>query len=738
MIDSNDQSKALIFITLFGALYFLLLVLTESNYSLFVSPFFLLLYALSSFSLFPRKKERSNQWLWIIGAGLTAILSVFLLYIPLALSIPAAIYRWTTLATVGASIFFFLSTPVLEYIQRKQFLNVLIGIHALFLPLNALLLWNGQWQKFIPSNSLLDFMVGQNHVYILYLIALPLCAVNISKSKKPWAWTVLTVAFAAGVLFSFSRVGILLLLIELFYLVFFQLRTLSPGLRKVIFGVVGITASMWLLFVGFTLNPQYSLGTNCKMPVYQDQLCKSFSSDQRTEYLRQAFKAIQQSPFIGSGGYSFAIMSLKFRSTPNAYTEQPHNEYAQLFVEYGILGLVLCLGYAASILYAWEKSSKLSQSTRLLVFIATILAIDSFFNFNWSFPGLFLIEMIIWAIMFRQVLLETAPTVSSQVSLARAILPLTVLGVPLFAVSILFSTAELKYQYSPEKYVEIFPFSSWKVRQAIYSPETSEDTRQQLKQLYRNDVSVMRIFAEQEISPQKRLAALTHLLKLDPMNATYRIQIAVLATQVNNPELLKKQLHWLLAYYDVTERHTIQTVEPSYLDRIITYANTLSETDATSASEITALAYQFEPWRVNDVKTQFLLKPSTYPDENVVAVLNSVDPYILWSYSAPLHEWSWSKVTLAAQSGNWDDTHKYSRVLLLYSDWYPQVLWGYLSNLYTIKLQATEGGGASRAEKQLVIQAWRESLVTIKKFGKVGGTSIDTTGWAEQIEAAIK
>ena len=752
MNDPVNYKHFPLFTVLFGALYFLLFIFTENFSILWVTPFFLLLYALMFLILCWKSKEKIAQPIWFTIISLATLLSIFLILTPLAATIPEAVFRWVTLAVAGLSAFLFLGTPIIDRSQQK-FTDTLIFIHALFLPLNFIIFFNDTLKSLAPTGSILNFTLGQNHVYILYLIALPLCINHLKKPLKPiqtLSWIILSIAFALGTIFAFSRVGILLLVVELLYLLLTNSKSFTLQIKRIIWLLCIGVALSFIAFISFTLIPSVSFGIHCKSPVFQAQLCKSFSADSRTDYWLQALQGVEAMPLIGNGGGSFSYISLRYRQTMAEYSAYPHNEYIQLVAEFGIFGLIFCLGYLGSLAFSWKHFSRLNDHTKLLLFISSVLATDSFFNFNWSFPGILLAEVVIWAVMFRQVL-RTILVRKSGTSSKLFVLPLAAVTLPLLWLSVTFVFAELTSKGSVERYVSTFPYISWKARQTLLSPETSRSIRIQTEELYKNDESVMRISAEQQINPQKQFDAYQRLKLLDPLNPQVRVKILILATKVNQPNVVLEELQWLTHYYKQEELYIIRDIEPAYMDRLISYANQLANVDPELALEITMLSYRFEPWKVNHVKTNFLITPSEYSDDQVVKLMDSLSPYVLWSYldSPPpnvfwsylnsLNVWTWDKMTAAADASDWENLQLYSRLMVQYSDGYPQVQWDHLSQIFEIKLESapayTPDGLAERA---IILRAWRTNLETIQKFGKVRDITLDTSDWVNRINRAEK
>lgn len=739
MFTAVAERKQLFFFTLFfSACYFLLLFLTEGFYSLWITPALLLLYGVTAWYLLFKEKTTVRQLDTRVAIGGAVVLLILLALTPWSLSMPASISRWTTLALGGITFLFFFTTPILQKLSLRTLFTSMIVLHALFVLLALFVFVIPGLGDFLPSENLLSFTVGHNHSYILYLISLPLCLYFSTQSKRSWVWLLLGGVFIFGIILSFSRVGLFLLLIELIYFVVVHLHGQRLALLKHLRTLALLCSILVMIYGGllFLLSffPQLSYGTNCIVPFWKAQFCKNFGAESRPHYWQQALQGIKTSPILGTGGGTFSILSFRYRQHQDEYSAYPHNEYLQLIVEYGVAGWLIVAAIAISLRFMWQRWHQVSDLARLLIFLSTVTAFDSLFNFNWSFVGIFVLESLLWAVTLKTIHLELASKTKKSSSPRLIFLALLSVGVPLCWLSARFLSAELLLNQRDEEYLRRFPYISGRAERAYFDSQTSSGTKEMIEDLYRNNETLAWLAASRAVSPHTQRDLYQRYLELNPMNHEARVRLMIAATQTNDPKIVLTQLNWLLDFYSVTEKHTIRDIEPQYLERLINYANSLSAENSATAVDVTLLAYQFEPWRINEVQTIFLLQPQKFPQQDVAKLLDSLAPYRLQFYLSSLNPWTWEKMLTAGTHERWADMNLYLKLILVYTDWDPHVVWATISRLITSKLKDPEFSD-SAPKKKAFLDAWRNSLETLEKFGTVGDKPLDTSGWSEQIES---
>jgi hypothetical protein len=379
---------------------------------------------------------------------------------------------------------------------------------------------------------------------------------------------------------------------------------LSHMARALLIGSGGMLAIFLGLFFAFSLLPQMSFGNNCTVPLLHEQLCKSFSADRRLNYWTEAVQGIIEKPLLGHGGNSFQGVSLRYRPTTNAFSSYPHNEYFQLILEYGLVGLVIVCLYLSSLGYGLRKWMKLTAVTKLLLAISVVLAIDAFFNFNWNFTGLLLAEMLIYALYLSGVMQDVLR--KTQLSpLRRVLWPFAAIAVPLLTLSLLFISSEVILPYRPHWATVLFPFQQRIAIQRVFDQTTPESHRRLIARLYANDATVVKLFADQKVDLHQRFTEYLNLERLDPQNERIRLKILEHAIEANDAEKVLQTLDWLENHFGSSRSYALREVSPHYVEQLIIYSNQLAQTDPETASHIAAKAYRLEPWTANEVQTFF-------------------------------------------------------------------------------------------------------------------------------------
>lgn len=716
------------FSSVFGALYFLTLLFTESFYVLWFIPAFLILYSLATYYKLRTEKNAFSSLQLRIALFVLFWVIIILALTPLSRSIPLSIERWITLSLGILSFCFFLTTPVFHTTELQYFLKRVVCVNALFVPLSLFFLIFPQLSSFLPLGNVLTYIVGHNHAYFLFVMSFPFAVYFAMNEKKPF-WVGISVLFAFGTLLTFSRFGLALLFLECVTFLF-ALRTRIPSaVGKVLLGCTVFIGVYGLVFLAFSLNARWSYGANCQLPFLQQQLCKNISVDSRPEYWRQAITSLSERGLLGNGGGTFELVSTLYRRTPSAYSQYPHNEYLQLISEYGVFGAVIILAYLAAVgwlLLSWKKQTAF---TKVLIFSLCIASVDAMMNFNWSFSGLFLLVAVLFGVTLRSVTGRRGATATSPSLLGFYFTSVALVAIPLAILSGMFIYAELFYSRSAEQYFKTFPFVRKRAEEAFVISK-SEDTKQEVVRWYQNDPSLSLSFIGMHIDPQKRMETTQYYIKLDPMNPLLHTRLMMFAVQANRPDTVIEHAQWLLNYYPASDRNLIADMDANYLAKLITYANNIARENPTSASKITALAYQFEPWQVNTLESVILKKPSEFSEEQVLTILEPLPPLQLWRYEA-LGDWLMAAMVGAVEKEDTQKIPRYVEYIRKHTTWEDYAIWGQLSAAFQRKFDNIFPGEVDYdTRKASLLSAWRESLETLKKFGTVGDTA---EKWSEQI-----
>lgn len=730
MIEEKNLSiPVFIFTTCFLSLFTLLLFFAESAYLLWVFFFLSIFYLSITGYLWRQRKLQITGTEIKIVLGICGFLVCALALTPLSISIPLSIHRWILLAIGGLTFAFFLPKKVVpQSLFELVILGSIIPTFILFL-WNAVLLFFPAAQSSLPSSTLLTFTYGHNHAYIYYLYSLIVCLHYRDESKEKLWWSLALSISIMGVLISFSRVGLF------FMLLIFARRVFTNSTHKTIISRLILSALGFyiLAIVAFSAMPSLSFGQNCIVPIFKSQICKSLISEGRVEYWKQAVQGILEYPITGAGGGTFGVTSTMYLKSPEYYTSMPHNEYLQLVYEYGVLGVVAVTFYAWLLYWIFTQRKNAKGIASSLITVIFIFSIDALFNYNWNISFVFILHCVVMAYVIRSLLNIPKKIKSSQSNSLLYVVPLLVMASGVIFYSSRYIVAELFFHNKPTTYIKVFPYIKWYVKEALKDPSLDKDDKSRLLVLYKKDREVYRIYVDQlsENSEEKR-QELEYLISLNQFDQQSRIDLIYYGMRTQKPEIIKRELTWLLNYYPEGHRSWILDLSARYMEQLIAYANDLADRDPKLAHEITVLTYNFEPWKMNGSHTIFLLDPHRFEDEYVENILRIPKSPALFAYHESLSPWLIEKSIEAAGKNDWERSRLFSTTALKIADWQRWQLWEDITAVFIQKLDVLSNDPASIQEKETLLSEWSKYLEVIRVYGSPG-SEIDI--WQKQIDS---
>lgn len=123
---------------------------------------------------------------------------------------------------------------------------------------------------------------------------------------------------------------------------------------------------------------------------------------QRLDYVSNAVRLIKEKPFLGNGLGSWKVESLRFSEHGNSDVVIPyyvHNDFLQIFVELGILGVLLYLSFFLFILKLLLRNKNEYDLNIFLFLSLFIFFINSNFNFPLNRPQEIIPFLIVAAII---------------------------------------------------------------------------------------------------------------------------------------------------------------------------------------------------------------------------------------------------------------------------------------------------------------------------------------------------
>jgi O-antigen ligase len=222
-----------------------------------------------------------------------------------------------------------------------------------------------------------DSGVFKDHIFTGFLFAFTsYCFALFAFSiKNAWRWlfVVLFLLAAYNVLFiNLGRSG---------YVVLFSLLLLLAGQQFAWKGLLaGLLISIFLcgslLFLPANFKERFNLAQN-EITEYKHGSFDT-SVGLRLEFYHNSLKLLKKHPWIGTGTGSFAQDYLMLAQDKQFATKNPHNEYLNIAVQFGLLGFVILLGMF--IVHAWTSFRLQGLRQYFAQAVLVSIAVGSLFN----------------------------------------------------------------------------------------------------------------------------------------------------------------------------------------------------------------------------------------------------------------------------------------------------------------------------------------------------------------------
>jgi O-antigen ligase/Tfp pilus assembly protein PilF len=386
--------------TFFYYLFFLVLAL----FPLLEGAFFNLARILFLVSCLPLtyyllRKER------IVFGRIEKIFVLFLFFCILATAFSAVPLRsLEELLVYFAYFIYFLAARSLALENRRFFKKslvfslLLVGFLLTFLRLDFIL--NLRLLPFSLKSALLYPHFGHVHLVDLMILVWPLSIFLFFKENHVWrklAFWVLNLFFLTGFILSFSRGGLMALV-----LIFFLL---ALGLKKQVNRRLGLGAALVFgLLLGFSLVGFRYLGKArvSESGFLTSKALRPLTLSARLGYHRQAMVAFFKRPIFGWGLDAFRYLSPRFQRSPESRSLYAHNHFLQILAETGFLGgATFCFLLLLVFKRIWQTKPWQARDSFSYVLMVSLLAsmIRSFFDYDWQFFSVFLLFWVIAAFL---------------------------------------------------------------------------------------------------------------------------------------------------------------------------------------------------------------------------------------------------------------------------------------------------------------------------------------------------
>ncbi|KPL08720.1 hypothetical protein AMJ85_08115 [candidate division BRC1 bacterium SM23_51] len=165
---------------------------------------------------------------------------------------------------------------------------------------------------------------------------------------------------------------------------------------------------------GHTAAPRYG---------FFERLGASPTIAQRFYYLESGWAMIRQSPWLGHGLGSYAVLYPKYKKPLARETRYPHNIFCQLWVELGLVGLVVWTAWVAVVIASARRTVgclKKSQNgalrvgIKMLLLAAIVFVFNNLFEMTWAFREAYLIWCLLMGAIVGLGAAGPAPDASAQ------------------------------------------------------------------------------------------------------------------------------------------------------------------------------------------------------------------------------------------------------------------------------------------------------------------------------------
>jgi O-antigen ligase len=639
----------------FFSLFFLLIFLGETSFYPILLGFFSIF--LLFFSKFLDHRESTRYPLLFLFFTAFSIIGLFLLNFSFHLSL-----------ALSRIVFFIFSFQVASFfaLRDKKWLEdeilgqgfVLSGI--ILAVFSVILNFLPNITEKLPKINLLVATYGHNHAASYFIFVLPL-AWYIWKEKK-WKKASLfpLLVIVLALVISFARWALLIGLIELIFLSFFDFqkipihKSILQSKLAIFLLITILTALSFLTIFSFSTQKK-----DCFFPQLSSQICKPLEKEPRPIYWKQAFKAIELKPWTGWGGNNFTVVSVLFRENTWDFSAFPHNEYIQILVEYGILGflayIVFILGVVNSSFFQIRNHKSLQDKLLFYFSISTLAMLtDAVLDYNLNYLSLWIAFLIGVVIIWHQPpkVLNFINPVKLSKSLNITLRSIIFLWFGLFVLGkILWQIKE--YDLS----LIIFPYESTVVSQAIQKKIITSSTQKKLLEFYHTDTHLLResgFLSTDDLEKQLIFKQIIFLDKFDA-HASYEL-LKVYENKQDWENFYNELTRWRAQF--VAEKQW--NLSPAERNDIVTWsiegANSTVFTNSELSLGLYRLAYSIHPWMLNEVYSDLFSETKAFPEKKVNDLIDSFDLNYLLIYQGDLKSFYYRRMDSAIEQQDYTNT----------------------------------------------------------------------------------
>ena len=289
----------------------------------------------------------------------------------------------------------------------------------------------GSFGPFVNRNNAGAFLAMALFACLALLI--PLYVRQSKNNISKFIFTILSILFFAGVIYTRSRGAMLATFISLFFL--FLLCSIHL-IRNKLKSVISVCITIVLFAVFSFLIYTYRDNIN---EFAQRASVNDFSSQARVDLYKSAFKMLKKYPWTGIGVAAFPVAIASYQEMDfNAYPKYLHNDWLELLLGIGYpIGIIILLALMLTI-YIFIKNIKNLSHRKRAIYIpllcsALSICIASLVDFHFHIPANAILFFTILAILC------SATFFKENISFVKIHLILKILLLTAFLIVIIFS-----------------------------------------------------------------------------------------------------------------------------------------------------------------------------------------------------------------------------------------------------------------------------------------------------------
>jgi O-antigen ligase len=290
----------------------------------------------------------------------------------------------------------FLAVQVLRHAWQVKTLATVLSIYGFSLATFAFIQGitsNGKlyWVRTVPSGSgIYGPYANHNHYAGLMEMLFPIpLAVSLSRQVRGWhrAMAAFAAAAMASTIFlSGSRGGMVAFAVQMALLTALLFWKKKPGKAALVLGIFGMAVVGLLMWLGGGEVTE-------RITSIHTEARQELSGGMRLAIDRDCLKMFWQRPILGWGLGAFPDVYPQFRSFYSDYAvDRAHNDYLQLLVETGAVGMAIMLWFVAVVYRSALPRLSGRTDTNGAVALAALLGVTgilahSLFDFNLQIPA---------------------------------------------------------------------------------------------------------------------------------------------------------------------------------------------------------------------------------------------------------------------------------------------------------------------------------------------------------------